>query len=155
MRIVNRNFGDEIEQQQNLIFSFDKDLIPDSLLNTWDTIPYVVFTPYVKGKFKWNTTRELVFSPSVGFRPSTDYKAKLSDHLLRYTRMKYKIDPDKIFLSYSLPEITGCKGYWSSSEKKPGMAALKLSLGLITLLIREARQNSWHYILIIKLQLLK
>ena len=47
--------------------------------------PMLCFTPYVKGKFKWNTTRELVFSPSVGFRPSTDYKTKLSDHLLRYT----------------------------------------------------------------------
>lgn len=129
LRIVNRNFGDEIEQQQNLIFSFDKDLIPDSLLNTWDTIPYVVFTPDVKGKFKWNTTRELVFSPSVGFRPSTDYKAKLSDHLLRYTRMKYKIDPDKN-LSFHTPylKLQDVKGYWSSSEKKPGMAALKLSM---------------------------
>ena len=64
VRISNRNFGDEIEQQQNLIFTFDKDLVPDSLLNNWDTIPYVNFSPSVKGKFKWNTVRELVFSPA-------------------------------------------------------------------------------------------
>ena len=129
IRIENRNFGDEIEQQQNLIFTFDKDLVPDSLLNNWDTIPYVNFSPAVKGKFKWNTTRELVFSPAVGFRPSTDYSAELSDHLLRYTRMKYRLEKDKP-LSFHTPylKLQEVKGYWALSEKIPGQAALKLTL---------------------------
>ena len=129
IRIANRNFGDEIEQQQNLIFTFDKDLVPDSLLNNWDTIPYVNFSPAVKGKFKWNTVRELVFSPAVGFRPSTDYSAELSDHLLRYTRMKYRLENGKP-LSFHTPylKLQEVKGYWALSEKIPGQAALKLTL---------------------------
>ncbi|HRH64939.1 MAG TPA: MG2 domain-containing protein [Bacteroidia bacterium] len=129
IRISNRNFGDEIDQQQNLIFTFDKDLVPDSLLNNWDTIPYLAFSPAVKGKFKWNTTRELVFSPGVGFQPSTDYKAELSQHLLRYTRMKYKLDPGQT-VSFHTPylKLREVKGHWALSEKISGAAALKLSL---------------------------
>ncbi|MBK6839193.1 MAG: alpha-2-macroglobulin family protein [Bacteroidetes bacterium] len=130
VRISNRNFGDEIEQQQNLIFTFDKDLVPDSLLNTWDTIPYMIFSPAVKGKFKWNTTRELVFSPSVGFKASTDYKAELAQPLLRFTRMKFRLDPG-YGVAFHTPylKLQEVKGYWAVSEKNPGAAALKLALG--------------------------
>ena len=121
VRISNRNFGDEIEQQQNLIFTFDKDLVPDSLLNTWDTIPYMIFSPAVKGKFKWNTTRELVFSPSVGFKASTDYKAELAQPLLRFTRMKFRLDPG-YGVAFHTPylKLQEVKGYWAVSEKNPG-----------------------------------
>lgn len=127
--ITERNFGDEIEQQQNLIFSFDKDLVPDSLLKNWDTIPYIRFIPDVKGKFIWNSKRELVFSPVIGFRPSTGYKAELTDRLLRYTRMKYKLATDNS-VSFHTPylKLVSTNGFWAVSDKISGAASLKLSL---------------------------
>ena len=60
--LVQHNFGEEVEQQQNLVFTFDKDLAPDSLQNVWDSTEYVRFEPKVDGKFRWNNARELVFS---------------------------------------------------------------------------------------------
>ena len=72
IQLVTKNFEAEVEQQQNLIFTFDKDLVPDSLTGMWDTVPYLAFTPEVKGKYKWNSSKELMFSPLSGFLPSSD-----------------------------------------------------------------------------------
>jgi hypothetical protein len=53
------------------------------LLNAWDSTQYVKFTPAVQGAFKWTSPTTLVFSPSAGFRASTDYKAELTESLLQ------------------------------------------------------------------------
>ncbi|MFN8166197.1 MAG: hypothetical protein U0X76_08520 [Bacteroidia bacterium] len=77
VEVSSRNFGEEVERQQNLIFTFDLPLVADSLTNNWDTLEYIHFTPDVKGKFKWNSPTELVFSPLTGFGAATDYTAEL------------------------------------------------------------------------------
>lgn len=81
LQVDKTNFTDEVALQQNLIFTFNHDVVPDSLLNKWDTVAYVHFEPRVQGKFKWNAPNELTFSPNLGFRPSTDYQAKLTKEL--------------------------------------------------------------------------
>lgn len=63
LSISSKNFEEEIALQQNLQFTFDKDLYPDSLLQRWDSTAYIVFTTKVQGMFKWNSSSELVFSP--------------------------------------------------------------------------------------------
>src|SRR3712207_3718128 len=78
VEILNRNFGEEIAQQQNLLFTFNEDLIADSLVGRWDSTSYIEFQPAVRGKYKWTAANELMFSPDLGFRPSTDYKATLT-----------------------------------------------------------------------------
>src|SRR4051812_43925614 len=86
LQVTSRNFEDEIEQQQNLSFSFNKDVYPDSLLNTWDSTVYIEFSPAVKGLFKWNSPNELVFSPSERFSPGTQYTARLSKLLVKHSK---------------------------------------------------------------------
>src|SRR3954471_11955311 len=83
--VKSRNFENEVEEQQNLVFTFSRDLVADSLLNRWDTTGYIRFTPAVKGQFKWNTKNELTFSPMNGFRPSTDYKATLTNAIVSHS----------------------------------------------------------------------
>ncbi|HRV53771.1 MAG TPA: hypothetical protein P5162_11845, partial [Bacteroidia bacterium] len=83
--LVNKNFDKEIELKQNLVFTFDKDLVNDSVLNRWDSTSYISFTPAVRGLFKWNTKRELLFSPETGFAPATDYKADVTSKILQNT----------------------------------------------------------------------
>jgi uncharacterized protein YfaS (alpha-2-macroglobulin family) len=84
--LSNKNFDAEIEQQQNLVFEFAtpaaRPLVPDSLTGLWDSTQYVTITPRVAGSFKWTSPTTLVFSPSVGFKASTDYKAVLSDAIV-------------------------------------------------------------------------
>jgi hypothetical protein len=65
--ISNMNFEDEVQLAQNLVFTFDKDLVRDGDLNTWEAEPYIEISPKVEGKFKWTATNELIFSPAVGF----------------------------------------------------------------------------------------
>lgn len=128
-RLVTKNFEFEIEQQQNLIFTFDKDLVPDSMTGNWDTIPYIVFTPAVQGKFKWNNTKELMFSPLSGFRPSTDYTAELKNSITRYSGKSYSLSIRKS-IPFHTPYISvaSASGSWTPSKKNPGEAALLVSL---------------------------
>lgn len=81
--VVNKNFDKEIELKQNLTITFDKDLADDSLINRWDSTSYITFTPAVKGLFKWNTKRELMFSPENSFAASTDYQAVITSKIIR------------------------------------------------------------------------
>ncbi|HMW10294.1 MAG TPA: hypothetical protein PJ987_07580, partial [Bacteroidia bacterium] len=69
--VSSKNFEDVVAQQQNLIFTFDKDLVDDSLIDRWDSTQFVSITPAVRGLFKWNTKRELMFSPETSFGPAT------------------------------------------------------------------------------------
>jgi alpha-2-macroglobulin len=95
LNISSRNFEDEVALQQNLQFTFDKDLHPDSLLQRWDTTQYIVFTPGVKGMFKWNAPSELIFSPAEGFSPGTTYKAALSPKLMNKSKRRYNLGNSK------------------------------------------------------------
>ena len=83
VEVQKTDFKEEIATQQNLKFTFSQDLVTDNKLNVWDTTNYLNFTPMVKGKFKWISKNELIFSPVKGFQPSTDYKATLQDALVK------------------------------------------------------------------------
>ena len=112
------NFTNEIEQDQNLSFTFDKKLVPDSIFNVWDTTQYLTFNPAIKGKFKWVSASELVFSPSEIFYPSTDYKAQLTNNLSRYSTTKYKVD-EKSTIDFHTPYLTnvGSQLFYAMSQK--------------------------------------
>lgn len=79
LKIISQNFTDEIQQQQNLVFRFNKPIVPDSMINQWDTANYILFTPQVKGMYRWSAANELTFSPLQPFAPATVYKAIFSD----------------------------------------------------------------------------
>lgn len=102
-----KNFNGEIEQQQNLVFSFNKDIYPDSLLQSWDSTNYVEFTPAVKGAFKWNSSNELVFSPAQGFQPGTEYTATLTSAILNHSTKKYSFDKGPFQFHTAPLRITG------------------------------------------------
>ena len=96
LSVISRNFESEIEQQQNLVFSFNKDLVSDSMFNIWDSSAYIEFTPAVKGMFKWNGANELSFSPAEGFMPGTEYTAKLTRLLTKHSKKHYGLSSDEI-----------------------------------------------------------
>ncbi len=71
------NAKGEVQSLGNLVFRFDKSLVPDSLLNQWDSTEYVSFEPKIAGRFRWEHPDELVFSPAQPLSPATSYQASL------------------------------------------------------------------------------
>ncbi|HEY8399849.1 MAG TPA: alpha-2-macroglobulin family protein, partial [Cytophagaceae bacterium] len=127
--VKDRNFGEEIDRQQNLIFTFNKDLVGDSLLNLWEEAGYIKFTPAVKGKFKWASNNELIFSPDLGFAPSTEYKAVLTDSLFIYSDKKYSM-PKEYEFNFHTPylNITDAGLFWGRREDNKSIIELKTDL---------------------------
>lgn len=90
IKIISQNFTDEIQQQQNLVFRFNKPLVSDSELNLWDTVQYISFTPEVKGMYRWSAADELTFSPTQPFLPATAYKATFNNAVLKYSHARWQ-----------------------------------------------------------------
>ena len=82
VKVSNTNFKDEVEIIQNLVFTFNKDIVPDSMCNNWGSSDYIVFEPNIPGRFKWSNTHELMFSPSQQLAPCTNYKATIQETIL-------------------------------------------------------------------------
>ena len=57
----------EVPQLGNLTFRFNRALVPDSLVNRWDSSEYISFHPHIPGRFRWDGPEELVFSPRTPF----------------------------------------------------------------------------------------
>lgn len=81
---VRTNFGDEVALLQNLVFTFDEDMVADSLTNKWDETEYIRFRPAVPGRFKWMSRKQLMFSPGVGFKEATDYTAEITEAVTKH-----------------------------------------------------------------------
>ncbi len=80
------NAQGEVPSLTNLEFRFSKSLMPDSLLNRWDSAEYISFSPEIPGKFRWEYPDKLVFSPSKPLLPATSYKATLNKTLLKFSK---------------------------------------------------------------------
>src|SRR5437762_8479388 len=80
------NAKEEVQPLGNLVFRFDKSLIPDSLLNQWDSTEYISFEPKIPGRFRWEHPDELVFSPARPLTPATTYTAKLRGDILDHSK---------------------------------------------------------------------
>ncbi len=90
------NAKDEVPQLGNLTFRFTKSLVPDSLLNRWDSTEYITFEPAIAGRFRWEHPDELVFSPSKPLMPATSYKAVFNKSLLKQSKYNKINDGNKI-----------------------------------------------------------
>ncbi|HEX9959009.1 MAG TPA: alpha-2-macroglobulin family protein, partial [Fibrella sp.] len=117
--VVGRNFEDEIQQSQNLVFSFNKNVGPEKTglrADVWESTPYITFKPAVKGQFKWTSPSELVFSPATSFDPATDYRAELSNELLRYSTDKaLSVAGEDIEFHTPYLQLTSTETWWTRS----------------------------------------
>lgn len=120
VKVMDTNFRGEIEEQQNLIFQFNKDIYPDSILNSWDSTAYIEFEPKVAGSFRWTNSNELVFSPAKGFQAGVEYKATLTHHLLDKTpkQKKYKLGKDKNISFHTAPlKVIRSRSSWVKGKE--------------------------------------
>ena len=116
--IIGRNFEDEIQQAQNLTFTFNKNVGPANQVDEWDSTQYVRFIPAVRGKFKWTTPNELVFSPARAFDPATNYRAELTDDLVKRSPQKdLKVSGEDIAFHTPYLQLTGTENWWTRSRE--------------------------------------
>ncbi|TAE41693.1 MAG: alpha-2-macroglobulin family protein [Runella slithyformis] len=128
IRVVGSNFEDEIQLAQNLVFTFNKDLVRESDLNSWEATKYVEFKPAVAGKFKWTAPNELVFSPTAGFDPATEYRADLNEVLTsKVADKKYGVSSSELTFHTPFLQLVETETYWTKSREsgKP-LAKVKL-----------------------------
>ncbi|GAB3245793.1 alpha-2-macroglobulin family protein [Larkinella harenae] len=128
VRLINQNFEDEVAQNQNLVFTFSKDLVSEGRLNEWDSTQYITFSPAVAGSFKWTAPNELVFSPAVSFKPATEYKAELNNTLVRQQNStQYSLDNETIAFHTPYLQLTNVEFWWTRGEAGRPVAKAKLN----------------------------
>ncbi|TAD92479.1 MAG: alpha-2-macroglobulin family protein [Bacteroidetes bacterium] len=103
VRLTFTNAKDEVVQLGNLNFRFSKNLVPDSLLNSWDSTNYISFEPAIAGRFRWIHADELVFSPAGPMAPATSYKASLNKALLKHSA--YNAVDDGGGIAFKTPDL--------------------------------------------------
>lgn len=121
IRVIGLNFKDEIQLAQNLVFTFNHDIVTDSDLDSWEEIEYVHIEPKVQGVFKWTAKNELVFSPKTGFSPATNYKANLVESIVKH-HSSIKADLENQSFEFHTPylEAEKIQTYWAKSfDGKP------------------------------------
>ncbi len=97
------NAKDEVPQLGNLSFHFNRSLVPDSLLNTWDSTDYIKFSPHIPGRFRWEHPDELVFSPSRPLPAATSFEASINDDVLDHSKFGRIEKGDK--LQFRTPDL--------------------------------------------------
>ncbi len=118
LKVDESGFKKEVSLRENVYFSFNKDIYPDSLIGRWDTTEYVSFSPAVAGSFKWNSSNELVFSPSDGFMPETEYTAKVNTVVTQLSQKKYKMATSELrFKTYPLV-VTQTNISWTRGQNR-------------------------------------
>ena len=125
LKIVLTNFDGEIDLKQNLVFSFNKNVVGSADLHKWTNEEILEIRPKVVGQFKWSSTNELTFSPRNIFSSSTNFEVKPTKKLLAFNDSNWKLDNEVIKFNTPFLEIAGLNLYWSRSALKPGEIVLK------------------------------
>ena len=115
--IISTNFGEIIDRQQNLEFTFKSDIVSDTLVELWDTTKYLSITPNISGRYKWTNKNTLIFSPLVPFAPNTDYTAVITDKVSRLSNKK--ISDQNTSYNFHTPYLTieNSYAFWSRNEQ--------------------------------------
>ncbi|WP_266362563.1 alpha-2-macroglobulin family protein [Tellurirhabdus rosea] len=117
VQISGKNFDEEVARTQNLIFTFNKDLVSQTKIGVWDSTQYVRFEPAIPGKFRWVDENELVFSPATTLRPATSYKAELTEALTSHLDgEKPAVDAEPIAFHTPYLQLSETELWWTRGE---------------------------------------
>ena len=155
LQLEHSNFTGEIATDQNLIFTFAENLVPDSLLNTWDTTAYLTFSPAVHGKYKWSAPNELTFSPLAPFAASTDFEATLAENLTRHLKDKPSLPKDrsvKFHTPYLL--LSTAQVFYTRSQQMAGNIEVRVNLNF-NCKVQPAELNSHLHLFVNEKEFLK
>ncbi|MBD0285396.1 MAG: hypothetical protein ICV79_08220, partial [Flavisolibacter sp.] len=122
------NAKGEVPRLGNLIFRFNKPLIADSLTNNWDSTEYISFEPDIPGRFRWDGSDQLIFSPARPLAPATTYKAKVRKNVLRYSEFDKVKDGDNISFHTAPLQLDDAQVTWVLQEERGRVAVPQVNL---------------------------
>ncbi len=124
--VSSTNFGDEVALQQNLVFTFSDHVVGEDQVGVWTDQELIAFTPPVAGRFRYTTTRELIFSPVTGFVPGTDYSATLSDGIVIGAPSGKPLSSDRI-IAFHTPRLRADRLdlFWTETVAGSGRPLLR------------------------------
>lgn len=127
--VSSTNFGDEVALQQNLMFTFSDHVVGEDLVGVWTDQQLIEFSPPVAGRFRFTTTRELVFSPVTGFVPGTDYSATLSDAIVRGAPSGKPLNRSRV-IEFHTPRLRADRLdlFWTETVAGSGRPMLRATL---------------------------
>ncbi len=122
VKIVYKNFGNEIETQQNLVFEFNQALAPKGMVGEWHDKAYFSLKPEVKGSFRWESPTKLVFSPAAGFNPDTDYQLSFSSAMVEGT--DFRLEKQSIGFHTAYLDLAAVEVFWAAdATNQPVLSA--------------------------------
>lgn len=129
VKLLDRNFDKEVGQATNLIFTFDKDLVGDTLINVWDTVAYIQFNPPIAGRYVWRTPNELTFTPYNLLPPATEYTATFTDKLLALDK-QLSMDSESKQVSFHTPylQMISANAFWKSINNEDDQPYMHMDL---------------------------
>lgn len=128
VNLTDTNAIGEVPSLGNLTFTFDKNLAPDSLLDEWDTTEYIRFEPSIPGRFRWQNSNELVFSPENELPPATDFNVTVTDKLLQH-HPHYSLGKCEIAKFHTAPlKLENALATWNVGEGNAGTAFPQVDL---------------------------
>lgn len=129
LKIQDTNFGDEVQQAQNLVFTFNKKVVADtSVFNKWDTTAYLVFSPAIRGRFMWTASDQLTFSPEHELPAATAYEALFTKELLKYSPKHFNLSRQPIRFATPVAKLEAATGYWAMQGEVTRELALNVQL---------------------------
>jgi len=128
IEVVNTNFSEVIECKTNLLFEFNREIIPDTMINKIEKDKCIKIEPEVKGILRWYNTTTIAFIPETGFSPATDYKVTITSKILKYSK-KFKLSGKKVY-NVKTPdlEFTSYRIYWKIIDELKNQIAPILEL---------------------------
>lgn len=127
VKLEQTNAKGEVQRLVNLSFRFSNAMVPDSLLNQWDSTAYISFQPAIPGRFRWEKPDELIFSPSQPLAPSTTFKGELKDDLMRFTNFNSIRDGKINFFTPHL-KLEDMKVLWVLHDERSKTAIPQIDL---------------------------
>lgn len=135
--IESMNFDQMVDPYQNLEFTFNRDLIPDSLIDKLDTVQYFTFNPSINGRYKWLDQDKLLFIPSVPFAPNTAYSARLNPEISKQASKNYKPEPIEILFHTPFLAVDRTHIFWGISETDKNQVQLRMAIDFNYAVARE------------------
>ncbi len=80
-----------------LSFSFSRAVVPVDSTNHWSVSPFMEFTPAIPGKFVWQDTTRLIFSPDGSLPGDTRFTGRINTDLLKQLSGASSFDGDESF----------------------------------------------------------
>ena len=126
LRVTSPLPSGEIPRDTVLAFHFSRGVVPAESLNTWTTTPFIDFSPPLAGKFTWEDTTRLIFSPDGMFPGDARIGAKINTGLLaRMSGAKGFSGPESFQFSTMRFTLRGAEFFYDrlSSSRQVGLKA--------------------------------